>query len=36
MLIYTEILEESGQKLLDIISEFRKVAGCKGNTQKFN
>lgn len=34
MLMYTENPEESRQKLLEIVSEFKKGAGYKGNTQK--
>ena len=34
MLLYIENPKDSIRKLLELISEFSKVAGCKINTQK--
>ena len=34
LILYIESLEDSIRKLLELISEFSKVAGCKINTQK--
>ena len=34
MILYTENLKDSIRKLLELISEFSKVAGYKINTQK--
>ena len=34
MILYIENLKDSIRKLLELISEFSKVAGCKINTQK--
>ena len=34
MILYTENHKDSVRKLLELISEFSKVAGCKINTQK--
>ena len=35
MILYIENLKDSTRKLLELISEYRKVAGYKINTQKF-
>ena len=34
MILYTENLKNATRKLLELISEFGKVAGCKINIQK--
>ena len=34
MILYIENPKDSNRKLLELISEFSKVAGCKINTQK--
>ena len=34
MILYTEKTKDSTRKLLELISEYRKVAGYKINTQK--
>ena len=34
MILYIENTKDSVRKLLELISEFSKVAGCKINTQK--
>ena len=34
MILYTENSKDSIRKLLELISEFSKVSGCKINTQK--
>ena len=34
MILYIENSKDSIRKLLELISEFSKVAGCKMNTQK--
>ena len=34
MILYTENPKDSTRKLLELISEYSKVAGCKINTQK--
>ena len=36
MILYLENPKNSTRKLLELISEFGKVAGCKINTQKIN
>ena len=35
MIFYTENPEDSTRKLLELINEYSKVAGCKTSTQKF-
>ena len=35
MVLYTENLEDTTRKLLELINEYSKVAGYKINTQKF-
>ena len=35
MILYTENPEDATRKLLELINEFGKVAGCKINAQKF-
>ena len=35
MILYTENLEDTTRKLLELINEYSKVAGYKINTQKF-
>ena len=36
MIVYIENSKDSTQKLLEVINEFSKVAGCNINTQKFD